>query len=555
MAAVAEHAAQSRGLGRLWGWVRRTILGPGTIRRDPTTRAITSQDELTEDDSPVEPMGAVMRLQVTVGRPNSMFMPIRQGLTEVPPLPHVVRELMRELSDPTSNARSVARIAASDPALAASLIRTVNSAALGMRRKITSVAEAVSYLGYSMVRSLVIRMRLQQVMPTRGGQAAYDAEDLWVHSLAVAYAAEALADRCAAVDKGFVCTLGLLHDIGKLAINSYFPESAARIQTPCPDHPSESFLDRERRILGADHAEIGAMLATHWKLPRELVEAIRWHHSPQHAPDTLGQNVKTATILVHAANQLAKYCYVYSQDMEIDIVGDNLLKEAGLPGPLTRLLNQRVRNGISRAIFFADESSTQPLGAIRRFVQLGRRSSQPPDPSPRGRNGEMRVGWLEGDWISRLFGEPVAIDCSPSSPARLDYALRSAGRSARLTSRCTAGGIDRLLTIALSHQATLGLEERTTLAARFVLRRLLPNLSELAASEEVEVLQTVREGMLITAVSSPALQFARRMEEGTDERAGRQFLHAELANVLNLRWFNRVLTPRDGGAIVFVNQA
>jgi len=139
---------------------------------------------------------------------------VRQGLAEVPPLPHVVRELLKELSDPSSTARSVARIATTDPTLAAALIRTVNSAALGLRRKINSVTEAVSYLGYSVVRSLVVRMRLEQILPTRGGQAGYDAEDLWIHSLAVAQAADCLAERIPGVDRGFVSTLGLLHDIG-----------------------------------------------------------------------------------------------------------------------------------------------------------------------------------------------------------------------------------------------------------------------------------------------------------------------------------------------------
>lgn len=508
----------------------------------------------------MEPRGAVVRPRAAVDRERvtSVFAPIRQGLAEVPPLPHVVRELMRELSDPSSNARSVARIAASDPALAASLIRTVNSAALGVRRKVTSVAEAVSYLGYSLVRSLVVRMRLQQVMPTRPGQAAYDAEDLWVHSLAVAYAAEALADRCPGVDKAFVCTLGLLHDIGKLAINSYFPASAAEIRTTCPDHPGESFLDRERRILGADHAEIGAMLATHWKLPADLVEAIRWHHSPADAPETLGEGVRTATILVHVANQLAKYCYVYSEDMEIDIVGDELLRDAGLPGPLTRLLNQRVRNGISRAIFFADDSTVQALGAIRRFVQLGGGDmveKYVPIETAELTRGDMRIGWAEEGWQRRLFGEPCDVDCSPGAAFALARSLASAGRCARLSSRCNAGGIDRLLTAALAHQERLGLEERVTVAARFVLRRLLPNLSEIAAAEPIEVLQTVRDGMLITAVHSPGLSFVQRMGEGVDARGGRACLQGELANVLNLRWFNRILTSRDGSAIVFVNQA
>ena len=552
---AAAGAVTPRGLRRLWDWIRSSVLrAPVTSPARPD--AVPAVEADGDDDPALEPAGVKLRTAPAARptEPAAVLAPIRQGLSEIPPLPHVVRELLRELSDPTSNARSVAGIASSDPALAASLIRTVNSAAMGVRRKVTSVAEAVSLLGYSTVRSLVIRMRLQLIMPTRGGQQAYDAEDLWVHSLAVAYAAEALAERAPGVDRGFVSTLGLLHDIGKLAINSYFPASAAQVRTACPDRPEESFLDRERRILGADHAEIGAMLATHWKLPADLVEAIRWHHAPQAAPAALGDDVRTATILVHAANQLAKYCYVYSEDVEIDIVPDYLLRSAGLPGPLTRLMGSRVRRAISRAIFFADDSSTtQTLGAIRRFLRVHERPALPSLPVGAPPRNEPHVAWADEGWAEHLLGDALTIDCSPASTARLDRMLPRCGRRARLTSRCTAGGIERLLGAALGHLEHLPIDERTKLPAKFVLRRLLPNLSEIAAAEPVEVLQSCDHGMLITAVRCPALTFERRFGSGVDPRAARHVLNAELANVLNLRWFARVLTPRDGSAIVFVN--
>ena len=109
-----------------------------------------------------------------------------------------------------------------------------------------------------------------------------------------------------------------------------------------------------------------------------------------------------------------------------------------------------------------------------------------------------------------------------------------------------------MLTLALAHQATLGLEERATLPARFVLRRLLSNLSEIAPSDDVEVWQAVREGMLVTAVGCAGLLFSRRLGEEVEDRVGRRTLNVELANVLNLRWFNRILTTRDGGVLVFV---
>src|SRR5688572_29124102 len=355
------------GLRGLWARVRRSALRLGP--RPAHTGALPEPripDVDDDGDAFLEPRGSVARRRpVRIAPPpaSALLPPVREGLEAVAPLPHVVRELLRELSDPDSTARTVARTAASDPALAAALIRTVNSAAMGLRRKVTSVAEAVSYLGYSVVRSLVIRMRLDQVLPAPGGQAGYDAEDLWVHSLAVSYAADCLAQRArgtdgTAIDRGFVATLGLLHDIGKLVINSQFPASAALLKERDPNFAGESFLDRERRVLGADHAEIGAFLATHWKLPADLVEAIRWHHEPTAMPTAFPPGVRTAAALVHLANQLTKYCYVYSEDMEIDIVPDELFHDVGLPGPLPRLLCARTRGAISRAIYFADESAT-----------------------------------------------------------------------------------------------------------------------------------------------------------------------------------------------------
>lgn len=560
VAVIAALDWPARRFSKLFAWLRRA-----PNRRRPVLRSITPEPKPrlvvddTDDAAPCEPAGAILRPAAKQPKPATVVLsPIRKGLSEVPPLPHVVRELLRELSDPASSARSVAAIASSDPALAASLLRTVNSAAMGLNRKVASVSEAVSLLGYSLVRSLVIRMRLQLIMPTRGGQQAYDAEDVWVHSLAVAYAAEALAERVPGLDKGFVSTLGLLHDIGKLAINSYFPTSAAQIRTRCADHPDESFLDRERRILGADHAEIGAMLATHWKLPADLLEAIRWHHEPAAAPDTLSETVRQATSIVHVANQLAKYCYVYSEDMEIDIVSDDLLLTVGLPRPITRLLGSRVRQAISRAIFFADDSSTQTIGAIRRFLRI---RSRPPVPSlptpeePARHAHEPHVAWADDSWVDQLFSESPIVDCSPASNEQIDRPRTSRVTQTCLKSRCTAGGIQKLLAAATAHLDQFSVDEKLKLPARFVLRRLLPNLSEIAAAEPIEVVVACRDRTLITAIRCPALAFEKRFGAFVAPRTAKHVLNSELANVLNLRWFGRATTTSDGSAIVFVSHA
>ena len=129
--------------------------------------------------------------------------------------PTVAPGLLREIQDPQSTASSVAEVAASDPALAALLLRTANGTTVGLSRTISSVSEAISHLSFATVKTMVVKLRLDDVLACKNGQAAVDSDDLWVHSLAVSYAAEYLAKKIGGVDPGFAATLGLMHDIGK----------------------------------------------------------------------------------------------------------------------------------------------------------------------------------------------------------------------------------------------------------------------------------------------------------------------------------------------------
>jgi hypothetical protein len=152
-----------------------------------------------------------------------------------------------------------------------------------------------------------------------------------------------------------------------------------------------------------------------------------------------------------------------------------------------------------------------------------------------------------------MFDDSPTIDCSPASEATIEQLLPECGRRARLTSRCTAGGIKRLLDGAMAHLDQLIIDERIKLPARFVLRRLLPNLSEIAAAEPVEVVQVYADRFLLTGVRCPAMAFENRFGPNVPLRTARHVLNAEMANVLNLRWFARVMTPQDGSSILFIN--
>ena len=155
----------------------------------------------------------------------------REDIDQIPPLPQVAMRVLSLLQDLSSSAKNVADVITKDPTLAAALLRCANSVGLGIQNEINSVQRAVALLGYNTVRDLVFRLKMGEVIKTPKAKSPYNQTDLWIHSLAVSTVVEKLASRCLKVDRGYASTLGLLHDLGKLAIRANQPSS--RCNTSC----------------------------------------------------------------------------------------------------------------------------------------------------------------------------------------------------------------------------------------------------------------------------------------------------------------------------------
>jgi putative nucleotidyltransferase with HDIG domain len=164
--------------------------------------------------------------------------------------------------------------------LTAKLLRACNSPALGIREPVSSVDQAVLLLGYNEIQRMVTTLAMRGALS--GHLPGYDtlAGDLWHHSLLTGSAAELIVnhgvDTC---DASTPFTVGLLHDIGKLIIGQFF---TAESRTAVHRLRIEGFttVEAERRVFGADHAEVGSCLLYLWRLPASLIEAVANHHKP-----------------------------------------------------------------------------------------------------------------------------------------------------------------------------------------------------------------------------------------------------------------------------------
>jgi len=223
-------------------------------------------------------------------------------LGALPPLPPLVADLRRAISDPDSDARDVANVARRDPALVAKLLQLANSAYFCPGRRgdsaVMRLEEAIVLLGFSLVQSLALAMGVFAQYESRKNRVPFSVALLQRHSFATGEIASRLLPGQPAAEEAFVA--GLLHDVGRLVIASSFPESFSRIWAVARRRQVSATIVEEEEY-GATHQEVGAYLFGIWGLPASVVRAVGNHHQPALA-DGRTFGVSSA---VHVADWLA----------------------------------------------------------------------------------------------------------------------------------------------------------------------------------------------------------------------------------------------------------
>jgi putative nucleotidyltransferase with HDIG domain len=194
----------------------------------------------------------------------------------LPSLPLTVTTLGQAVQDERCTVDRVLGILSTDPPLSATLLRLANSAFYSGEDSVMDLRTAVLRLGFDAVCNLGTSAA---VIRTLRGGAHMDATRLWQHSVAVGLTAKGicrLARRAGQAETAFLG--GLLHDIGKIALDTCFPDEYAKVLAKVA--AGSSSQDAEREVLGLDHAEAGAILAAEWSFPTAIVEIIRDHHTP-----------------------------------------------------------------------------------------------------------------------------------------------------------------------------------------------------------------------------------------------------------------------------------
>lgn len=194
-------------------------------------------------------------------------------------MPQVANLAIDKLSDPESTPREVHQIISKDQALAARILRVANSSYYSCPRKISRISDAISYMGFDSVRSLVIASVIEDLFKKTG----LAEKLLWDHSLACAAAAKklAMAAKFRKLEEAFLA--GLMHDIGKVVLSQKAPDEMLQIVQEVYNNPGTDFAEIEMARFGFTHAEVGRFVVKRWNFAEEIEEAIGNHHHPEEA--------------------------------------------------------------------------------------------------------------------------------------------------------------------------------------------------------------------------------------------------------------------------------
>jgi diguanylate cyclase (GGDEF)-like protein len=199
---------------------------------------------------------------------------VADSLRAVPGLPQAASAVMDCAWRRPDDAAEVARIIASDAALAARFAALAAAGSAGGAA--ASAAALVAEVRPQGAASMVLALALQDMLsPSR--LRSLDLPRWWRHAVAVAAAARYVAQRtgCPSPDEAFAA--GLVHDVGRAALDMTLPDDFARVVEAISSSAGPA-VDEERRLLGIDHAGAGEFVLSAWRLPVQVSRAVGLHH-------------------------------------------------------------------------------------------------------------------------------------------------------------------------------------------------------------------------------------------------------------------------------------
>ena len=199
-------------------------------------------------------------------------------------LPDHISQLDSLLSASAVDLARVTRTISCDSDFAGLLLSLASTELFNARSCGVTIPQAVVLFGSERLRALVLACAFLKYAGR--GLSHAERHQLWQHSFLTAALSERTARQVGYPESGQAYLAGLLHDIGKLPL-LFVTRQGKSVGSVIPQDWQDS-LSAERNCFGADHCEVGRVIAAAWNLAPCLIDAIEHHHSPSCAKHDAG---------------------------------------------------------------------------------------------------------------------------------------------------------------------------------------------------------------------------------------------------------------------------
>lgn len=237
---------------------------------------------------------------------------IIKEIEEFPTLPTIYSTLSDVMANPRSTATDVANVIAQDQASATKVLKTANSSLYGFRGRITSISQAVVYIGFEEVKNLCIALSIMDMFDMKQLSKVLSPVDLWKHSIAVGVISRYIARTLGFSNLEEYFVSGIVHDIGKLLFMKAIPDVYTKVLEYALEN-NVSLREVEKQTIGMTHTLAGKLLAERWRLPKPIQDVI----SNQYTGIKEGKS-DNLVATVHLANVVASM-------LELGKTGDEVI--------------------------------------------------------------------------------------------------------------------------------------------------------------------------------------------------------------------------------------
>lgn len=217
-------------------------------------------------------------------------------IDEIAVLPHVVYKVL-ELSATTDTAASeLERAIVIDPGFSTRLLTLANSAFYGLPKRVTSIREAVTFLGFKQIRQLAMTVGFFDMFVGKNDRESLRRRAWWRHSIDTAVCCRYLAQQTRALPPDEAYTCGLLHYIGKPILDRYQPGGYDQVEALTAS--GASVRAAEQSVFGCDHVQVAIAACKKWRLPETLLDGIDYDRIDE-------ENVPKASAVVAVGSAMA----------------------------------------------------------------------------------------------------------------------------------------------------------------------------------------------------------------------------------------------------------